>query len=210
MSPRRHWRWQAEPALLVSAQVQVPVSSLNWPLTCVTNLLPTATTAAMSDSSYSGSEDEAPAETLESLFESSDDDDAAPPAPAPQEDDDGQLPVPDVERTTPDEPAPEAVPAEPDGHVNADGVLYREPRRPFTGTLWDALRNAFIRIDVDNRRLPTGGRPHVLRATFGYFPSTASAARSRRRFWTRSAWRSSSAMLNSLGGLARRRSRNSN
>jgi hypothetical protein len=47
---------------------------------------------------------------------------------------------------------------EPDGHVNADGILYREPRRPFTGTLWDALRNAFIRIGVGNRRLPTGGR----------------------------------------------------
>ena len=139
--------------------MQVPVSSLTWPLTCVTNPLPTATTAAMTDSSYSGSDDEAPAQTLESLFESSGDDDAAPPAPAPQEDDDDQLPVPDVQRTTPDEPAPEAVPAEPDGHVNADGVLYREPRRPFTGTLWDALRNAFIRIDVDNRRLPTGGRP---------------------------------------------------
>ena len=111
----------------------------------------------MSDSSYSGDEDEAPVETLESLFEGSDsDDDAAPPAPAEQEDDDDQLTVPDVERTTPAEPVPEAVAAEPDGHVNADGILYREPRRPFTGTLWDALRNAFIRIDVDNREFLVG------------------------------------------------------
>ena len=114
----------------------------------------------MSDSSYSGDEDEAPVATLESLFEGSDsDDDAARLAAAQQEDDGDQLSAPGVERTTAAEPVPESVAAEPGGHVNADGILYREPRRPFMGTLWDALRNAFIRIDVDNRRLPTGGRP---------------------------------------------------
>ena len=46
----------------------------------------------MSDSSYSGDEDEAPVATLESLFEGSDsDDDAARPAAAQQEDDGDQL-----------------------------------------------------------------------------------------------------------------------
>ena len=101
---------------------------------------------------------------LEDLFEGSDsDDDVAPPAPAPQEEeDDGHVAVADLISTTPEdaEPAPvEDAAREPDGHVNPDGILYREPQKPFTGTQRNALMNAYIRIDVDNRRNPTGGRP---------------------------------------------------
>ena len=162
----------------------------------------------MSDSSWS--EDEAAAGgSLEELFASDSEEDAAPPEPAQQEDDDGHLTAAGLVRTTPlfAEPAPASASVEPDGRVTADGILYRELRRPFTGTLWDALRNAFVRIDVDNRRLPTGGRPQgYIWATSGYLRSAASAARSRRRFSTSSAWRNSSAILNSLGALARHRS----
>ena len=110
----------------------------------------------------SSSEDEPAGPSLEELFEGPDsDDDVARPAPAHQEDDDDGANVADIVRTTPlhAEPVPASLAVEPGGHVNADGILYREPRHPFTGTLWHALLNAFIRIGVGNRRLPTGGRP---------------------------------------------------
>ena len=70
-------------------------------------------------------------------------DDVAPSEPAPQEDDDDHLMVADLVRTTPEdaEPAPaEDAAREPNGHVNPDGILYREPRKPFTRTEWNALK----------------------------------------------------------------------
>ena len=48
---------------------------------------------------------------------------------------------------------------EEDGHIPEDGQNYREPRSPFTGTLWNGRMNAFVRIDQENRRRPGGTRP---------------------------------------------------
>ena len=39
---------------------------------------------------------------------------------------------------------------EEDGHVNADGVDYRQPRAPFNGCVWCGTNNAFIRTDEQN------------------------------------------------------------
>ena len=93
--------------------------------------------------SDSSSEDEEPGSRLEDLFEGSEsDDDAAPAAPAPQEEDDGGVTVANLVRTTPldAEAVPETAAVEPDGHVNSDGILYREPRRPFTVHRHDVWR----------------------------------------------------------------------
>ena len=62
------------------------------------------------------------------------------------------------------EPETEHVPDRPDhveedGHIPEDGQNYREPRSPFTGTLWNGRMNAFVRIDQENRRRPGGTRP---------------------------------------------------
>ena len=48
---------------------------------------------------------------------------------------------------------------EEDGHVPEDGQNYREPRPPFTGTIWNGRINAFVRLDQQNRRRPGGTRP---------------------------------------------------
>ena len=49
-------------------------------------------------------------------------------------------------------PQPEQPPtnennAEENGHINAEGVDYRQPRPPFNGFAWSGVRNAFIRTD---------------------------------------------------------------
>ena len=49
--------------------------------------------------------------------------------------------------------------AEEGGYVPTDGRNYREPRPPFSGMLWNGRRNAFVRIDQENRRRPGGTRP---------------------------------------------------
>ena len=45
----------------------------------------------------------------------------------------------------------DAAPAEPvpeeDGHENAEGLNYQQPRAPFAGTIWNGLQNGFPRID---------------------------------------------------------------
>ena len=57
----------------------------------------------------------------------------------------------------PDDDAPvEAVPEE-DGHVNAEGLIYQQPRAPFAGTIWNGTLNGFPRIDQENLRRPSGG-----------------------------------------------------
>ena len=48
---------------------------------------------------------------------------------------------------------------EEDGHVNADGVDYRQPRAPFTGCAWCGTKNAFIRTDEQNTPKPRDSRP---------------------------------------------------
>ena len=59
---------------------------------------------------------------------------------------------------------PDAVPAEAvpeaDGHVNAEGIIYQQPRAPFAGTIWNGLQNGFPRIDQENRQRPRGTQPH--------------------------------------------------
>ena len=59
---------------------------------------------------------------------------------------------------------PDAVPAEPvpqeDGHENAEGIIYQQPRAPFAGTIWNGLQNGFPRIDQENRQRPRGTQPH--------------------------------------------------
>ena len=62
------------------------------------------------------------------------------------------------------EPQPEQTPtnennAEEDGHINAEGVDYRQPRAPFLGCAWSGVRNAFIRTDELNTTRPRGSRP---------------------------------------------------
>ena len=48
---------------------------------------------------------------------------------------------------------------EEDGHINAEGVGYRQPRPPFNGCAWSGVRNAFIRTDALNTPRPRGSRP---------------------------------------------------
>ena len=48
---------------------------------------------------------------------------------------------------------------EEDGHVNADGVDYRQPRAPFYGCAWCGTKNAFIRTDEQNTSKPQDSRP---------------------------------------------------
>ena len=55
---------------------------------------------------------------------------------------------------------PPAEPAEEEGHVNAEGINYQQPRAPFAGTLWCGKENGFPRIDQENLRRPAGTRPH--------------------------------------------------
>ena len=76
--------------------------------------------------------------------------DEAPPPAAPAQDD----------------PAQEAQQApshqnnvEEDGHINAEGVDYRQPRPPFNGCAWSGVRNAFLRTDTLNTSRPRGSRP---------------------------------------------------
>ena len=49
--------------------------------------------------------------------------------------------------------------AEEDGHINAEGVDYRQPHPPFNGCAWSDVRNAFIRTDEQNTSKPRGSRP---------------------------------------------------
>ena len=61
-------------------------------------------------------------------------------------------------------PQPEQAPtiennAEEDGHINAEGADYRQPRAPFNGCAWSGVRNAFIRTDELNTSRPRGSRP---------------------------------------------------
>ena len=61
------------------------------------------------------------------------------------------------------EPETEHVPDRPDhveedGHIPTDGRNYREPRPPFSGTLWNGRINAFVPVDQENRRRPGGMR----------------------------------------------------
>ena len=48
---------------------------------------------------------------------------------------------------------------EEDGHENAEGRDYREPRTAFVGTRWNGIKNAYIRIDERNTDRPGGSRP---------------------------------------------------
>jgi hypothetical protein len=62
------------------------------------------------------------------------------------------------------EPEPDQTPTnennvEEDGHINAEGVDYRQPRPPFLGCAWNGVRNAFIRTDELNTTRPRGSRP---------------------------------------------------
>ena len=59
----------------------------------------------------------------------------------------------------PDDAPVEAVPEE-DGHVNAEGLIYQQPRAPFAGTIWNGTLNGFPRIDQENLRRPSGGKPN--------------------------------------------------
>ena len=49
--------------------------------------------------------------------------------------------------------------AEEDGHINAVGIDYRQPRVPFVGTTWKGAKNALIRTDEFNTSRPSGSRP---------------------------------------------------
>ena len=53
----------------------------------------------------------------------------------------------------------EDVTGEEDGHQNAEGKEYREPRTAFVGTRWNGIKNAYIRIDERNTDRPRGSRP---------------------------------------------------
>ena len=59
---------------------------------------------------------------------------------------------------------PDLAPAEPfpeeEGHVNAEGLIYQQPRAPFAGTIWCGKENGFPRIDQENHRRPSGQRPN--------------------------------------------------
>ena len=56
--------------------------------------------------------------------------------------------------------APAEPVAEEDGHVNAEGLMYQQPRSPFAGTIWDGKQNGFVRIDQEIVRRPHGQKPH--------------------------------------------------
>ena len=58
------------------------------------------------------------------------------------------------------DPAPAEPAPEEEGHVNAEGLNYQQPRAPFAGTIWAGLLNGFPRIDQENLRRPAGTRPH--------------------------------------------------
>jgi len=55
----------------------------------------------------------------------------------------------------PAEPVPEE-----DGHENAEGLNYQQPRAPFAGTIWNGLQNGFPRLDQENLQRPRGTTPH--------------------------------------------------
>ena len=57
------------------------------------------------------------------------------------------------------EQEPEDVTGEEDGHQNAEGADYREPRTAFIGTRWNGIKNAYIRIDEHKTDRPRGSRP---------------------------------------------------
>ena len=58
------------------------------------------------------------------------------------------------------EPEPDDVHGEEDGHQNAEGVDYCEPRSTaFIGTRWNGIKKAYIRIDERNTNRPRGSRP---------------------------------------------------
>ena len=59
-----------------------------------------------------------------------------------------------------DDPIPaEAVPEE-EGHVNAEGLMYQQPRSPFAGTIYNGVLNGFPRLNQENVRRPSGNRPN--------------------------------------------------
>ena len=58
------------------------------------------------------------------------------------------------------EPEPDDVHGEEDGHQNAEGVDYREPRSTaLIGTRWNGIKNAYIRIGICSTDRPRGSRP---------------------------------------------------
>ena len=111
----------------------------------------------------SDDDDDSKEDSLEDLFkDDSDEEESAPQAEGPAHgdaDEDDDLSVRDLLSERAQQGAGGAVPEDPDGHVNAEGVNYRQPRSPFAGTRWVPIKNAFVRIDVDNRSAPKGTKP---------------------------------------------------
>ena len=88
--------------------------------------------------------------------------------PARRDDDsdfeDGEPPTSPAGRDHAPQPQPQQAPTnennvEEDGHINAEGADYRQPRPPFSGCAWSGVRNAFIRTDELNTPKPRGSRP---------------------------------------------------
>ena len=154
---------------------------------------------------------------LEALFTDSDSSDNGDDAgDEDYRDDDDQAPVQQRSRRRVHEPDEEKeeekeveqtkhVPDRPDhveegGHVPEDGQNYREPRPPFTGTIWNGRINAFVRLD---QIIVEGLAVQDLRATSGSRASWATSVHACRPRRTRSAstrWR---ATTNDLMELAR-------
>ena len=45
--------------------------------------------------------------------------------------------------------------------MNAEGLVYQQPRQPFAGTIWNGLLNGFPRINQENVRRPRKNRPNA-------------------------------------------------